>query len=706
MNWNWITTDQVTVESKSSLINEGDSGWTQSAWTDLNYPAPSASFRPQEGNKNVIFGFDLFQGPFTSEFSIKYSWYLEENGSASVIIDGERVESTYLIYYPDQLFEIRYDSDSFYFYHQNSLIYTTSVSNLNYYLCVGFGSSNTTISEITYESSAIYGTTGPTGPGWWNWRVTEVIDVISLSELYISGPIDLFEGIAYITTPLSYPTFTFKLSVEFVYMLGGLIDNINFEESLDYYALFYIIGDTIAIFTETGIENLDIPIQIDKPFTISFVNNSYYFYYNSELVYTIPTEAPPNMYALFIAGGSEPYRIYDIYYTPGGGGGGYGEQGPTGPTGPAGATGSDGQIVPWVWDTNGTTEILTQYSIYSGIAPEWTNCAWALQNFYYPTMYFSANDTTHYFVAGFSETVGPYGEGQGSLIVKWFLDQFNHAYIMKGEVFESEPFDYTSTDIFMITYNGISFDFFINSTLVGTISDNRWTRLYMGFVLGIPGTQVNNIMFYSSQTEGQIGPTGPMGIEGQTGPTGPMGIEGLTGPTGDIGPTGAAGTIYLPWSWDLAPRMVASPENTLRVYGENSWENYAYSFQQYNVKLSSISMSFKVNQVAYQIGGFSNVKYSNPWEGRLPFAFKCEVDTPPHPCNLIFDGNSTPIRTVYYVAGDTFQLTIYSSGNIEYFQNSSLIYSSVIPDTYSNMFLGFGVFQEPTVISNITFTSF
>src|SRR5690606_17347992 len=74
LNWNWITTDQVTVESKSSLINEGDSGWTQSAWTDLNYPAPSASFRPQEGNKNVIFGFDLFQGPFTSEFSIKYSW--------------------------------------------------------------------------------------------------------------------------------------------------------------------------------------------------------------------------------------------------------------------------------------------------------------------------------------------------------------------------------------------------------------------------------------------------------------------------------------------------------------------------------------------------------------------------------------------------------------------------------------------------------
>ena len=124
-----------------------------------------------------------------------------------------------------------------------------------------------------------------------------------------------------------------------------------------------------------------------------------------------------------------------------------------------------------------------------------------------------------------------------------FFNQNGNAYVSLSNTQESYV-PYTSSDLFMIGYDGSSVKFYKNDIVFYTAQRNTTEPLYANFTFNTGGSNINiasNVLVSTILPNGSTGYTGYQGATGYTGYQGATGYTGYQGATGYTGYQGATG---------------------------------------------------------------------------------------------------------------------------------------------------------------------
>jgi hypothetical protein len=166
----------------------------------------------------------------------------------------------------------------------------------------------------------------------------------------------------------------------------------------------------------------------------------------------------------------------------------------------------------------------------------------------YPSVYMSGsfNGITGN-SGGFGLTNSSTSSSMTQMIYGWYSIGTN-SQPMEGGAFQGSSVPAAATDIFSITYDGVTVRYYKNGVIQRSVNVTTAQTAYYAFIYPNGNnqfTQVNNLIFApfgQTGSTGAAGVTGPAGTTGVTGPAGPTGVTGPAGPTGVTGPAGATGS--------------------------------------------------------------------------------------------------------------------------------------------------------------------
>ena len=187
-----------------------------------------------------------------------------------------------------------------------------------------------------------------------------------------------------------------------------------------------------------------------------------------------------------------------------------GDTGATGSIGPTGAFGAT--TFTWLL-VNSATLLNSNTLLKLPVGGDWNSGAYSVEGYTNGAfMSGQANALNHYFIAGFTDdNTQTQTQDAAQINYGWFLDQFDHRYIMESGHIVLGPTNYTTSETFQITYDGINIYYLINGTIVRTVARTIGLPLYLAVALGDDNVQVNNIHF-GPQGQSAVNLVGAMAV--------------------------------------------------------------------------------------------------------------------------------------------------------------------------------------------------